>query len=348
MAEKEGFFRTWRGDRLRWLIHHKPDALRLLLLIQDRARYSDGWNPLNLEKRQSVLGFSDVEVWGWTIRRYRTAKSDLVTAGAIDIVPTGKGTIVTLLDNVAYVSEPPKNDGQNDIPSDIPSDIVATDPRHSGDIVATDPRHLTKKDNKLRREEGKKQHPPAGGGDGDDFLSVDSRNLWQRIVDSGKVRAGQFSAEAWFQILRANPEFDPGDGRMVAALMAFVECMDKTIGQPPSWFANKMGQACKGEGPELDLRDYPNFEKWWEAYPLKVGKVRALGLWVNKGLEARSVEGLLQTLAYHAEMGNWTECEAKFVTKPVKYLEDELFKDEVAKKNKNGGQSSDRPDFTAG
>ena len=156
MAEKEGFFRTWRGDRLRWLIHHKPDALRLLLLIQDRARYSDGWNPLNLEKRQSVLGFSDVEVWGWTIRRYRTAKSDLVTAGAIDIVPTGKGTIVTLLDNVAYVSEPPKNDGQNDIPSDIPSDIVATDPRHSGDIVATDPRHLTKKDNKLRREEGKK------------------------------------------------------------------------------------------------------------------------------------------------------------------------------------------------
>ena len=163
MAEKEGFFRTWRGDRLRWLIHEKPDALRLLLLIQDRARYNDDWNPLNLEKRQAVLGFSDVSAWKWTERRYRTAKNDLLKAGACDFQGDRRGTIVTLSDNVAYVSDPPKNDGQ----SDGQSDGQATDERRTPDGPPTDGRRLTKKLRSKEGEEGEEESPcspPPGDG----------------------------------------------------------------------------------------------------------------------------------------------------------------------------------------
>ncbi len=109
MTEHRGFIRTWKCDNLDWLIHEKPDALRLLILIQTRARFTDGWNPLGLKKNQAVVGLGDVAKWGWTQSRYRTAKKALATAQACHFKGINKGTIVTLLNEVAYVDESPEN-----------------------------------------------------------------------------------------------------------------------------------------------------------------------------------------------------------------------------------------------
>lgn len=88
----EGYIRIWKNEKLRHLYREDHDALALLLLIMDRARWSDGWNAYGLSKGQCILGRTDVEKHtGLTEKRYRTAKKNLADLGAATFAKNEKG-----------------------------------------------------------------------------------------------------------------------------------------------------------------------------------------------------------------------------------------------------------------
>lgn len=228
-AENEGFLRIWRGPRLRYLYSEKPNAMILLLLIMDRARYSDGWNPHGLKKFQCLLGRDDVAATiHFTEQEYRTAKRDLEEAGAATFKATSKGTIATLCNTVACIYTGKENNERNNEQSNEPP----TNPQRTPNEPLT-----TNKEGieRIEREEGY-----TGEGEGSGGLS-DLESLRMEVLATGKVREKQLSMEAWKMIIRNCPGFDCGKMQHRDQLLVMLmTSKDDVIGEPSYWFGRRL------------------------------------------------------------------------------------------------------------
>jgi len=81
---------------------------------------------------------------------------------------------------------------------------------------------------------------------------------------------------------------------------------------------------------------YPNFQRWWKAYPVKKGKRLAFEAWVKRGLEFEDIDVLVKKLAQHHK-----GVEPEFVPHGSTYLnqyrdEDDLQPD--SKPKRSGGR----------
>lgn len=146
-----GFLMLRRGSETLELLAD-PDAFALLTLIALRARRnSGGLNRHELAPGEAMIG--DYRVCGLTERRYRTAKDKLAKWSLATFRATNKGTIATLCNSAVYDANVSPRDEQTDRP--------ATGQRRTRDEQSDRPETTNNKDNKEKKEEEGRGHPPA-------------------------------------------------------------------------------------------------------------------------------------------------------------------------------------------
>lgn len=93
--------------------------------------------------------------------------------------------------------------------------------------------------------------------------------------------------------------------------------------------------------------DYPNFGRWWKAYPNGSGKRKAFDAWVKLGLEFEDPEGLLGSIRDHQSMKQWQDEDGKYIPLGATFLNQRQFEDDLSGKKISGG-GQERPRFAHG
>jgi len=108
--ERRGYARTWISYENEEFCLEFPDAVALLFLIQQRARFNNNMNRKRLKIHQAVIGTSDYKKMKWTEHQYIQAKKVLEEMGACTFKGVrGVGTIATLCDKIACTKRISKN-----------------------------------------------------------------------------------------------------------------------------------------------------------------------------------------------------------------------------------------------
>lgn len=99
-------------------------------------------------------------------------------------------------------------------------------------------------------------------------------------------------------------------------------------------------------GEVLRLADVPtnhHFEEWWEKYPLKVGKIKAIKSWNKEvGTKAESLlPKMLAALDWQAKQKKWID--KQYVPHPASYLNGRRWEDEPPKSG--GGEARHKDGF---
>jgi hypothetical protein len=70
------------------------------------------------------------------------------------------------------------------------------------------------------------------------------------------------------------------------------------------------------------------FDRFWAAYPRKVGKGEARKVWMRLRPSVSLVEKMLKTLAWQAETEQWRRDDGQFIPHPATWLRQERWDDE--------------------
>ncbi|MCH8272468.1 MAG: DUF4373 domain-containing protein [Candidatus Marinimicrobia bacterium] len=85
------------------------------------------------------------------------------------------------------------------------------------------------------------------------------------------------------------------------------------------------------------------FDKFWDVYPRKNGKKKALQVWEILKPTEELTERIIKDLNQRKKTWDWKEYEGKFIPNPAKYLEEERWTDEMGGINPPSSSSgSDR------
>ena len=92
---------------------------------------------------------------------------------------------------------------------------------------------------------------------------------------------------------------------------------------------NRKGKEGKGrEGAKHTANYSPEFELFWQAYPYKTGKDKALESWNKKKPDLQEV---LNSLVWQVSSESWTKENGKYIPMPATYLNGGRWKDEPLK-----------------
>lgn len=72
----------------------------------------------------------------------------------------------------------------------------------------------------------------------------------------------------------------------------------------------------------------PGFDRFWQAYPRRVGKAEAQKMWAEMGLE-RDADRIVASVEAHKSAGRFSD-DPKYIVYPVRWLQRRRFDDEVA------------------
>ncbi len=113
----------------------------------------------------------------------------------------------------------------------------------------------------------------------------------------------------------------------------------KTI-EPPKWLKQRRNELRTVNVPQTalrigkdrigkDINTYAHiedgFKKYWDAYPKKVGKTKASGIWQRKGLDTNLVV-ILEFIKSAATTDRWKK---GFIPDPVTFLNQERWQDDI-------------------
>lgn len=140
-ADRRGFYKTFRGEPTRELMHNK-NAFMLLSLIALRARRTQSFSTDNLEPGQALIG--DHRACGLTQSEYRTAKKSLARYHLATFKTTSKGTIATLCNTDVFDINIEKVDNQNRKP-------IASQSQADDKLMTTNKKERRKKNEKKER-----------------------------------------------------------------------------------------------------------------------------------------------------------------------------------------------------
>ncbi len=139
---QQSFIKLKRSDDT-WGLLEDPPAFCLLTVIALRAKRNNAVNPHGLKSNQALIG--DYSVCGLTRQQYRSAKDRLKHQGLIELRPTNKGTIATLVTTSIFDINPTENP--------LSSNHPATNDQPAGNHQAT-----TNKNSK--KEKNERSHAP--------------------------------------------------------------------------------------------------------------------------------------------------------------------------------------------
>tara|TARA_R110000765_G_scaffold50352_4_gene102365 strand:- start:5100 stop:5789 length:690 start_codon:yes stop_codon:yes gene_type:complete len=190
-----------RGDLSDTLQESHPEAFLLLCQIAKRARIEEC--PIRgLEVGEALLG--DFKTAGIaTMRKYRTAKKNLLAFKLATFRATSKGTVGKLVDARVFSTRREDRDNQ--------SDKQATNGRQAGDKQAT-----TKKN--VRKEEGKNERNNTVS----DETKVTLLELWNKSPKPCRARSSKKQVMAEWKKVKAKPD----RSTVVAAIIAWSKCSE--------------------------------------------------------------------------------------------------------------------------
>jgi hypothetical protein len=87
----------------------------------------------------------------------------------------------------------------------------------------------------------------------------------------------------------------------------------------------KEGKGRERKGKELSEQAIIDFNLFWDLYPKKVGKDKALESWLNK---KPRIDDVIFTLRWQSESDNWKENNGQFIPNPATYLNQGRWQDE--------------------
>ena len=99
--------------------------------------------------------------------------------------------------------------------------------------------------------------------------------------------------------------------------------LDRT---PPTPGAGR--QTGSGLVPEIVSPLHAGFDRFWQTYPRKVGKAKALEAWAKINPRCQLVEQMLETLAWQKESDDWMRDAGRYVPHPTTWLNQHRWDDE--------------------
>ena len=154
--------------------------------------------------------------------------------------------------------------------------------------------------------------------DGDNFVAHDFKHM-QGHLAAFEHRARRAAEKRWKNIknLKVAPNLVYEKEAMLNNDTSIAQAHNEQCSLPPLPLPNQTNLTNQPTRSNIDV----NFEKFWDAYPKQVGKLKARKSWSNaKKAKDFSTQAVFAALERQKKSSNWTKDNGQFVPHPTTWL----------------------------